>query len=98
MEVSNVDKGSKWKNILNKLHNKDQSPEKLEPVKSQFDADQSRYNNTNQQENAKLEQPKKESQKNDDKRTDYAYEMQLINHLHQKEIGDFSRLESIKTI
>src|SRR3989304_5818472 len=97
MEVSDVDKSSKWKNILNKLHNtKNQAPEKLEPVKTQIDADQSRYNITNQKEDAKLEQPKKESPKMNENRTDYAYEMQLINHLHQKEIGDFSRLESIK--
>src|SRR3990170_1361781 len=95
MEVFNEDKSSKWKNILNKLHNtKNQAPEKLEPIKTQIDADQSHYNNINQKEDAQLEQPK--TTKNDDKRTDYAYEMQLINHLHQKEIGDFSRLESIK--
>src|SRR3989304_8439195 len=95
MEVSDVDKSSKWKNILNKLHNtKNQAPEKLEPVKTQIDADQSHYNNINQKEDAQLEPPK--TTKNDEKRTDYAYEMQLINHLHHKEIGDFSRLESIK--
>src|SRR3972149_3178843 len=97
MEVSDIDKSSKWKNILNKLHNtKNQAAEKLIPVKTQIDVDQSHYNNTNQKETVNLEQPKTESQKNNDKRTDYAYEMQLINHLHQKEIGDFSRLESIK--
>lgn len=97
MEVSDVDKSSKWKNILNKLHNtKNQAPEKLEPVKTQIDVDQSHYNNTNQKETVNLEQPKKESPKMNENRTDYAYEMQLINHLHQKEIGDFSRLESIK--
>jgi len=96
MEVSDVDKSSKWKNILNKLHNpKDRAAKKLEPVKTQIDADQSHYNNINQKEDAQLEPPKT-TPKNDDKRTDYAYEMQLINHLHQKEIGDFSRLESIK--
>src|SRR3990170_5201958 len=98
MEVSDVDKSSKWKNILNKLHNpKDQAAKKLIPTKTQIDADESLYNNTNyQKESTNLEQPKTESQKNNEKRTDYAYEMQLINHLHQKEIGDFSRLESIK--
>ncbi|HLC24341.1 MAG TPA: P-loop NTPase fold protein [Nitrosopumilaceae archaeon] len=97
MEVSDIDKSSKWKNILNKLHNtKNQAAEKLIPVKTQIDVDQSHYNNTNQKETVNLEQPKTESQKNNEKRTDYAYEMQLINHLHQKEIGDFSRLESIK--
>src|SRR3989304_3025831 len=97
MEVSDVDKSSKWKNILNKLHStKNQAAEKFTPVKIQTDVEQSSYNNTNyQKESTNLEQPKT-TPKNDDKRTDYAYEMQLINHLHQKEIGDFSRLESIK--
>jgi len=98
MEVSDVDKSSKWKNILNKLHNpKDQAAKKLIPTKTQIDADESLYNNTNyQKESTNLEQPKTTSPKKDENRTDYAYEMQLINHLHQKEIGDFSRLESIK--
>src|SRR3989304_1714069 len=98
MEVSDVDKSSKWKNILNKLHNlKDQAAKKLIPTKTQIDADESLYNNTNyQKESTNLEQSKTTSPKKDEKRTDYAYEMQLINHLHQKEIGDFSRLESIK--
>jgi len=96
MEVSDVDKSSKWKNILNKLHNtKNQAAEKFTPVKIQTDVQQSSYNNTNyQKESTNLEQPK--TTPKDEKRTDYAYEMQLINHLHQKEIGDFSRLESIK--
>src|SRR3989337_427216 len=98
MEVSDVDKSSKWKNILNKLHNpKDQAAKKLIPTKTQIDADESLYNNTNyQKESTNLEQPKTTSPKMNENRTDYAYEMQLINHLHQKEIGDFSRLESIK--
>jgi len=97
MEVSDVDKSSKWKNILNKLHNpKDQAAKKLIPTKTQIDVDESLHNNTNQKETVNLEQQKKESPKMNENRTDYAYEMQLINHLHQKEIGDFSRLESIK--
>src|SRR3972149_6855401 len=93
MEVSDIDKSSKWKNILNKLH-KDSSSEKLSQTKIQNNADQS-LDNTAQKVDANQEQ-KAASQKQEKIRTDYEYEMQLINHLHQKEIGDFSRLESIK--
>src|SRR3972149_3796912 len=93
MEVSDIDKSSKWKNILNKLH-KDSSSEKLSQTKIQNNADQS-LDNTAQKVDANQEQ-KAASQKQEKIRTDYEYEMQLINHLHQKEIGDFFRLESIK--
>ncbi len=90
MEVSGVNKGSKWKNLLNKLH---KDSEKLSQIKIQGNTDQS-LNNTDQTVAANQEQTV--SQKPEKVRTDYEYEMQLINHLHQKEIGDFSRLESIK--
>lgn len=98
MEVSDIDKSSKWQNILNKLHNKkDQTNEKLINTQAKIDTDQSISNNISNQKNAQYrEQPNTISPKIEKIRTDYEYEMQLINHLHQKEIGDFSRLESIK--
>ncbi len=98
MEVSDVDKRSKWQNILNKFHNKkDQTTEKLIQTQPQIGIDKSISNNiSNEKESPRQEQPKTIPPKIEKIRTDYGYEMQLINHLHQKEIGDFSRLESIK--
>jgi len=99
MEVFNEDKGSKWKSILKKLHNKDQDSEKLKTIKTQIDKDQSNYNNNinSQEETIKQEQPMQTiSPQRNEKKSDYDHEIHLINQLHQKEIGDFSRIESIK--
>ena len=99
MEVFNEDKGSKWKSILKKLNNKDQDSEKLKTIKTQIDKDQSNYNNNinSQEETIKQEQPMQTiSPQRNEKKSDYDHEIHLINQLHQKEIGDFSRIESIK--
>src|SRR3989304_9463236 len=101
MEVFNEDKGSKWKSILKKLHNKDQDSEKLKTIKTQIDKDQSNYNNNinSQEETIKQEQPMQTiSPQRNEKKSDYDHEIHLINQLHQKEIGDFSRIESIKNL
>ena len=99
MEVFNEDKGSKWKSILKKLHNKDLDSEKLKSIKTQTDKDQSNFNNnvSSQEETIKQEQPIQTiSPQRNEKKSDYDHEIHLINQLHQKEIGDFSRIESIK--
>jgi hypothetical protein len=80
METSNENKGSKWKNILNKIHNKEQSDEKLDQ-KNTDDVSGIQDNNT----------PKVAKSS-----SEYEYEMELIKYLHSKEIGDHKRLESIK--
>ena len=98
MEVFNEDKGSKWKGILKKLNNKERNSEKL-TVKTQIDEDKSNFNNnissqaeiTNQEQQIQTISPK-----SNEKKSDYDHEIHLINQLHQKEIGDFSRIESIK--
>jgi hypothetical protein len=98
MEVFNEDKGSKWKGIFKKLNNKEQNSEKL-IVKTQIDEDQSTYKSdiSTQDESTKQEQPVQTvSPKSNEKKSDYDHEIHLINQLHQKEIGDFSRIESIK--
>ena len=81
MELSNEDKGSKWKSILNKLHNKEQSSEKFDP-KNPID-------DVSEQQDTKTPKGAKNN-------SEYEYEMELINYLHKKEVGDFSRLQSIK--
>ena len=80
MEVSNENKGSKWKSILNKIQNKDQSDEKLVPKNT--DSDSAHQDNKNP--NIAKNNP------------EYEYEMELIKYLHAKEVGDYTRLESIK--
>jgi hypothetical protein len=98
MEVSDVDKSSKWENILNKIQKKkEKKAEKLIYTNTQIDFDESDSTNaSNNIESDKAPHPTQVSSNGKKIRTDYEYEMQLINHLHQKEIGDFARLESIK--
>ena len=100
MEVVDEKKGSKWKGIFQKLNrSKDQEPEKLNPDKTQIDKDQPNYTDTS---DSQKENPKQEQQtqtippKNNENKSEYDHEIHLINQLHQKEIGDFSRIESIK--
>ena len=98
MEVFNEDKGSKWKNILHKLHNKDGATEQPNTAKTQIDSSQALYNNNiDIKDKQKLEHTISQSPSQKiEKLSEYQHELQLINNLHQKEIGEFSRLESIK--
>ena len=100
MEISNVDKQSKWKNIVHKLHNtKQNNTDSLKTIKTQTGDKETLYKsneNSSSKNNLESSKTNTESPQKDQKRVIYEHELQLINQLHQKEIGDFSRLESIK--
>jgi len=104
MELFKEDKFSKWKHILKKLHNaKTVDPQRLDTIQTQLEKGQSPFSSDINY----LEDKYKEFQqylithpnitpKEDAKKPNFEREMQMIEQLHQKEIGNFSRLESIR--
>jgi len=104
MELFKEDKFSKWKHILKKLHNaKIVDPQRLDTIETQLEKGQSPFSSDINY----LEEKYKEFEqyltthpnippKEDAKKPNFEREMQMIEQLHQKEIGNFSRLESIR--
>src|SRR3972149_12102062 len=104
MEIFTEDKHSKWKEILNKLHKtKSADPDRLNTIENQLDVGKPLYNSDmdylenkyNQLEKFQTINPNESYQK-DTNKPNYERELQMIIQLHQKEIGNFSRLESIR--
>ena len=103
MEIFKEDKFSKWKHILKKLHNtKTVDSKRLETIHTQLEQGQSPFRSDINYLEEKYQQMKdsetktiKEPERNE-KKPSFEHELQLIEQFHQKEIGDFSRLESIR--
>ena len=103
MEIFKEDKFSKWKHILKKLHNtKTVDLKRLDSIETKLEKDQSPYSSDINYLEEKYQQMKdsetkaNQTSKMNEKKPNYDFELQLIEQLHQKEIGDFSRLESIQ--
>jgi len=104
MTLFNESKLSKWKHILKKLNKtKIADPKKLHTIKNQIDKGASSYDSDIEYLEGMYEQLK-ESQTSDSdeipqeiiQKRNYDTEFKMIEQMHQKKIGDFSRLESIK--
>lgn len=101
MELFREDKLSKWKHIIKKLHNSKDSDPRLETIKTQVDKGQSPYGADLTYLEEKYRQFEEFLKNNPEPITNpntkkYEHEMQMVTQLHQKEIGDYSRLESIR--
>lgn len=103
MELFREDKLSKWKHIIKKLHNSKDADPRLDTIKNLVDKGQAPYESDLSYLEEKYKQFEEYLKNNQDqvsqsdaKKPNYEYELQMIIQLHQKEIGDFSRLESIK--
>jgi len=103
MEIFKEDKFSKWKHILKKLHNtKTVDPKRLDSIETKLEKDQTpfrsdiNYLEEKYQQMKDLETKANQISKKNEKKPNYDFELQLIEQLYQKEIGDFSRLESIQ--
>jgi DNA replication protein DnaC len=102
MEISRENKLSKWKQIIKKLHNsKIADQERLNTIENQLSEGTTLYNNDIKYLNEKFNQLQNfQNTTNETSETqqkpNFEQELQLIDQLHQKEIGDFSRLESIR--
>ena len=101
MEISKENKLTKWKKIIKKLHNtKIADTERLDIIENQIDTNNSLYNDdleylkNKHKQLQEFQTPSETSE--DSKKLNFERELQLIEQLHQKEIGDFSRLESIR--
>ena len=87
MEIFKEDKLSKWKHILKKLYNTDiADKQRLNTIKNLEDK-YKQISNFAQKET---------STKTDEVKNKFDAELKIIEQLHKKEIGDFSRLESIR--
>jgi len=101
MEVFNESKLSKWKTILKKLNKtKIADPKRLDTIENQIDKGKSPYESDIEYLEEKYAQWKEsdseETPQETIKKLNYDTELKIIEYMHQKEIGDFSRLESIK--
>ena len=104
MEIFKENKREKWKHILNKLHKtKIADQDRLNTIKDQLDEGHPLYNADVTYIENKYKQLEKfqtvdlnESPQKDEQKPNYERELQMIVQLHQKEIGNFSRLESIR--
>ena len=100
MEIFKEDKLSKWKHILKKLYNTDiADKQRLNTIKNQLDKEKPLYNSDISYLENKYEQINHSSKNVNQKTSDnnkFDAELKIIEQLHQKEIGDFSRLESIR--
>lgn len=104
MELFKEDKFAKWKHILKKLHNtKIVDPKRLDVIETKIEKGQPPPNSDITYLEEKYRQFEEflaneaaKNQQTEAKKPDYERELQLIEQLHQKEIGDFSRLESIR--
>ncbi len=101
MEIFKEDKISKWKHLLKKISkSKNADPNRLNTIKNQIEKRQSpsesdigyleeKYKEINQSKAS----TQLESSKNTEKKPNLESELKIIEQLHQKEVGDFSRLE-----
>jgi len=101
MEIFNESKLSKWKNILKKLNKtKIADPKRLDTIENQIDKGKSPYESDIEYLEKKYaewtESDSEETPQETIKKLNYDTELKIIEYMHQKEIGDFSRLESIK--
>ncbi len=104
MALFNESKLSKWKHILKKLNKTNiADPKKLHTIKNQIDSGASPYVSDIEYLEKKYEQLKESQTSVSDEipqeiiqKRNYDPEFKMIEQMHQKEIGDFSRLESIK--
>jgi len=101
MEIFNESKLSKWKTILKKLNKtKNADPKRLDTIENQIDKGKSPYDSDIEYLKEKYAQWKEsdseETPQETIKKLNYDTELKIIEYMHQKEIGDFSRLESIK--
>ena len=103
MEIFKEDKFSKWKHILKKLHNtKTVDPKRLDSIETKLEKDQTPYSSDINYLEEKYQQMKdsetkaNQTSQKDEKKPNFEHELHLIEQLHEKKIGDFSRLESIR--
>ncbi len=104
MEIFREDKISKWKHILKKISkSKNADTERLNTIKNQIEKQQSpsesnigyleeKYKEINQS----TVSTQLDSSQDTEKKPNLESELKIIEQLHQKKIGDFSRLESIR--
>src|SRR3989304_5752913 len=104
MEIIKEDKLAKCKHILKKFYNTNISNSKqIKTIEGKLDTNQpiqntdSRYLEGNNKQIDSLQTPKPDVDlQKSAKRNEFEKELKMIEQLHQKEIGDFSRLESIR--
>ena len=96
MEIFKENKISKWKQIIKKLHNsKTVDQERLNTIENQLSKGNTLYNSDikylNELSNRieKLENVELNKSLEDSHKQNIEGELQLIDQLHQKEIGDF---------
>ncbi len=104
MEIFRENKISKWKHILKKISkSKNADTERLNTIKNQIEKQQSpsesnigyleeKYKEINQS----TVSTQLDSSQDAEKKPNLESELKIIEQLHQKKIGDFSRLESIR--
>jgi len=104
MEIIKEDKLAKCKHILKKFYNTNISnPKQANTIEDKLDTNHplqntdSRYLEGKNKQIDSLQTPKPDVDlQKSAKRNEFEKELKMIEQLHQKEIGDFSRLESIR--
>jgi len=104
MEIFNPDKKEDWKYKLKKLYEaKKGDPKKLRSIEASLDDDETLFEEDMAYLDKKYQKLRElgfnnleKSSKNILKKQDIENRLQLIKKLHQKEIGNFARLESIR--
>src|SRR3990170_2620310 len=104
MEIIKEDKLAKCKHILKKFYNTNISnPKRTNTIEDKLDTNHplqntdSRYLEGKNKQIDSLQTPKPDVDlQKSAKRNEFEKELKMIGQLHQKEIGDFSRLESIR--
>lgn len=103
MEVVKENKFAKWKHIIKKLHTaKNADPNRLDSIETKLENGDEPVNNDINYLEEKYEQLQdfktinQESEKKDEKKPNFERELEIIKQLHQKEIGNSSRIESIR--
>ena len=102
MEIIKEDKLAKAKHILKKFYSTNTAdPKRSNTVKDQLDQNQPLQNTDikyleDKYKPSNFQAPKPEDLQNETKRPNFEKELKMIDQLHQRETGDFARLESIR--
>ena len=104
MEIVKENKFTKWKHIIKKLHTtKIADPNRLDTIETELEKGKEPIHNDIEYLEEKHEQLQEYKTINqnepilkEEKSPNFERELEIIKQLHQKEIGNFSRIESIK--
>ena len=104
MEIVKENKFAKWKHIIKKLHTtKIADPNRLDTIETELEKGKEPIHNDIDYLEEKYEQlqdfktiNQNASILKDEKKPNFERELEIIKQLHQKEIGNFSRIESIR--